>query len=102
MVDLSLQEITQPLDQLGPESPMAQSFSHSPPQYSPRVMVDVNQPTWRARTPLNLDAPLHDFPKHPNRTLPKFDPRKGISAEDHLKSFYLALELLNVEHEDVV
>ena len=52
--------------------------------------------------PLNLAAPLHDLPKHPERVLPKFDPRKGVSAEYHLKSFYLALNLLNVEYEDVV
>ena len=57
----------------------------------------VKQPAWRARTPLNLPAPLHYFPKHPDRVLPKFDPGKGISAKDHLKSLYLAMELLNVE-----
>ena len=49
LVDLSIQEITQPLDQLRPESPTTQIFPHSPPQYPPRVMVaDVNQPAWRA------------------------------------------------------
>ena len=45
---------------------------------------------------------MHDCPKHLDRVLPKFDPRRGISIEDHLKSFYLALEILKVEHEDVV
>ena len=35
LVDLSIQEITQLLDQLGPESPTAQVFSHSSPQYPP-------------------------------------------------------------------
>ena len=29
------------------------------------------------------------------------DPGKGVSAEDYLQGFYLALHLLNVEHEDV-
>ena len=62
----------------------------------------INQLTWRARTLLNLDAPLHDLPKHPKRVLPKVDPGKGVSAEYHLKRFYLALNLLSVEHEDVV
>ena len=47
-------------------------------------------------------VPLHDLPKHPERVLRKFDPGKGISVEYHLKSFYLALGLLNVEHENVV
>ena len=45
---------------------------------------------------------MHDCPKHLDRVLPKFDPGRGISIEDHLKSFYLALEILNVEHEDVI
>ena len=62
----------------------------------------VNQPAWRARTPRNLAAPLHALPKHPKRVLPKFDPGKGVSVEDHLQNFYLALNLLNVDHEDVV
>ena len=52
--------------------------------------------------PLNRVAPLHDLPKHPERVLPKFHPEKCISAEYHLKSFYLALNILNVEHEYVV
>ena len=62
----------------------------------------INQPAWRAITPLNLVSPLHDLPKHPERVLPKFDPGKGVSAEDHLKSFYLALNLLNVQYEYIV
>ena len=97
LVDLSIQEIVQPIDQLGLESPAASVFMQSPPPYPPQIMVAFNQPTWKARTPLNLAAPLHDLPKHP-----KFDPRKGVSAEDHLKSFYLSLNLLNVEYENVV
>ena len=73
--------MTQPLDQLGIESPTTQVFPHSPWQYAPRFMVEaINQPAWRARTLLNLAAPLHDLPKHPERVLPKFDPRKGVSA----------------------
>ena len=65
-------------------------------------MVVVNQPTWRARTPLNLAAPLHDLRKNPEKVLPKFDHGKGVSIEDHLQNFYLALNLLNVDHEDMV
>ena len=63
---------------------------------------NANQPTWRERTPLSLASPFHHFPKHPERDLPKFDPRKGISAKDHLQSYYLALEILGVQNEDVV
>ena len=63
---------------------------------------NANKPAWRARTPLNLVAPLHDLPKHPERALPKFEPGKGISTEDQLQSYYLSLELLGVQNEDVV
>ena len=52
--------------------------------------------------PLNLAAPLHALPKNPEIFLPKFDPGKGVSVEDHLQNFYLALNLLTVDHEDVV
>ena len=51
---------------------------------------------------LNLVAPLHDLPKHREKVLPKFDPGKGVSAEYHLLNFYLALNILNVDHEYVV
>ena len=59
-------------------------------------------PTWRARTPLNVDAPLHALPQNPKKELHKFDPEKSISVDDHLQSFYLALEHFFVEHEYVV
>ena len=63
---------------------------------------NVNKPTWRERTSLNMVFPLHDLPKHPERVLPKFDPRKGVSTEDHLKNFNMDLNLLNVQYEYVV
>ena len=34
LFNLSLQEITKPLDQLGPESLIAHFFPHFPPQYA--------------------------------------------------------------------
>ena len=105
-MNLYIQEIIQPLDHLGPESPTVQSPLHSPPESPPRthhrIMTASNQSTWRAITSLNLDAPLHYFPEHLERMLPKFDPGKGIYAEDQSKIFFFALELLSVEHEDVV
>ena len=57
---------------------------------------------WRARTPLNMAPPLLVFPQNPEKSLPKFDPGEGISMDDHLQSFFLALELLAVDHDDVV
>ena len=65
-------------------------------------LVNSNKPAWRAISPLNLDALLHEFPKHPERALPKFDLGKGISVKDHLQSYYLSLERLYVQNEDVV
>ena len=58
---------------------------------------------WRDPTPLNLAAPLHNLPTHPKNSLPKFDPTEGMDVDDHLQSFFLALEVLSVvEHEYVV
>ena len=46
---------------------------------------------------------LHNLPSHHEKSLPMFDPTEGIDVDDHLKSFFLALEVLSaVEHEDVV
>ena len=65
--------------------------------------INPNPPlAWRARTPLNLAAPLHALPQNDEKELPKFDPGKGISVDDHLQSSYLDLELLSMEHEDVI
>ena len=69
--------------------------------------VNANQPNpppaWKARSPLNLVPPLHDFPQDFEKMLPKFDPSEKILVYDHLQNFYLAIEGLRVgEHEDVV
>ena len=64
LVDLSIQEICQPIDQLGPESPIAKVSPHCPPQYPPQVMVVVvNQPRLRTRMPLSMATPLHGLHK---------------------------------------
>ena len=114
-MNLSLQEIVQPLYQLGQDSQFFSPFQspwNSPPQSPHRIMAgdvppNANQanpppPAWRARTPLNLAPPLHDLPPNPQQSLPKFDLGEGIYVDDHLHSFFLALEVLAVEHEDVV
>ena len=69
--------------------------------------INVNQPNplpaWRARSPLNFTPPLHNLPQAFDKLLPKFDPEERIVVEDHLQSFYLALEGIRAgEHEDVV
>ena len=60
------------------------------------------QPAWRARTPLNLTPLLHDLPPHPKNSLPKFYLGEDIPLYDHFQIFFLVLEGLTVEHEDVV
>ena len=61
-------------------------------------MANVNanqpppQPAWRARLPLNLTPPLHDLPQAFDKMLPKFEPSEVIFVDDHLHSFYLAVE----------
>ena len=69
--------------------------------------VNANQPNpppaWRSRSPLNLTPPLHNLPQAFEKMLPKFDPSENILVDDHLQSFYLAIEGLRAgEHEDVV
>ena len=71
------------------------------------VGINVNQPNplpaWRARSPLNLTPPLHNLPQGFDKLLPKFDPEERTAVDDHLQSFYLALEGLRAgEYEYVV
>lgn len=56
---------------------------------------------WMAQSPLGLCYPLHDMPRHPEKHLPKFDPEKGMLAEDHISNFYLALQIMRVQSDDV-
>ena len=69
--------------------------------------VIVNQPNplpaWRARSPLNFTPPLHNLPQAFDKLLPKFDPKEKTAVDNHLQSFYLAVEGLRAgEYEDVV
>ena len=56
------------------------------------VNPNANQPppppNWKARTPLNLAASLHNLPAHPEKYLPKFDPTEVIDVENHLQIFF--------------
>ena len=51
---------------------------------------------------MNLSPPVHALPHNYEKELPRFDPREGISVDDHLHIFFLFLEALAIEHEDVV
>ena len=123
LVETASQEVELPLNQVGPDTPYsspvrtpAGSRPHtpvgSPPHSPPQLMAGVNAnqpppnpppPAWKARSPLNLTPPLHDLPQAFEKLLPKFDPNEKILVDDHLQSFYLAIEGLKAgEHEDVV
>jgi hypothetical protein len=45
---------------------------------------------------------LHEMPRKFDKLLPKFDPDKPGSPEDHVNNFFLAIHLLGVEHDDIV
>ena len=74
LVETTLQEVVQPLNQIGPNTPYCSPIHtpiHSPPHSPPRLMEGVNAnqpnppnppPAWKARSPLNLTPPLHDLP----------------------------------------
>ena len=51
---------------------------------------------------ISILGTLHPLPKHPERLLAKFDPDDDVLLEDHVKKFMIALNLMNVEYEDVV
>ena len=52
---------------------------------------------------MNLALPFHDFPQDFEKMFPKFDPSEINLVDNHLQSFYLAIEGLRAgEHEDVV
>ena len=75
------------------------------------VGVNANQPlnppnpppAWKARSPLNRTPPLHNLPQAFEKLLPKFNPDERTAVDDHLQTFYLAIEWLRAgEYEDVV
>ena len=57
---------------------------------------------WLTINPLAIPGPQNPLPKHPEKLLPKFDPDKDILPEYHIKQFMLTLNLMKVQHEDVV
>ena len=71
----------------------AQTFVHLPVLMAGVIVNQPNPlPAWRARSPLNLTPPLHNLPQYFDKLLPKFDPEERIAIDDHLQSFYLAVE----------
>ena len=116
LVEIALQEVVQPLNQVGPDTPHSSPVHtpiHSPPHSPLRLMAGVNAnqppsppnppPAWKARSPLNLTRSLHNLPQAFENMLPKFDPNEKMLVDDHLQIFCLDIEGLRAgEHEDVV
>jgi hypothetical protein len=68
------------------------NVNQNPPPYQPWLVPDA----------VFIPGILHDMPKHPEKFLPKFDPDRKDSAEDHVKKFLLSVRLQSIQHEDVV
>ena len=60
--------------------------------YKPWLTIDV----------ICIPGPTHPFSKNPQIFFPKYDPDDDVLLEYHIKQFMDALNLMNVEHEDVV
>ena len=83
LVEVALQEVVQPLNQVGPNTPYcspAHTSIPSPPHSPPRLMAGVNAnqppnppnppPAWKAISPLNLTPLFHDLPQDFERCCP--------------------------------
>lgn len=56
---------------------------------------------WRARNIIFVLGLVHDLPRHSKKYTTKFDLERKESAEEHLLRYTIALEALQVQHEDV-
>ena len=63
--------------------------------------MESNRP-WLAIDAISSPSTLHPLPKHPERFFPKYDPDDGVLLDYHIKKFMIDLNLMNIEHEDVV
>lgn len=53
------------------------------------------------QSPLAFLGVLHKMPRHPEKLLTKYDPKKAAKEEDHLDNVYLHLQMLEVHYDDV-
>jgi len=49
-----------------------------------------------------MPTPLSQLPAHPEKWLPKFNPKTGMLAEEHINNFMLSINLNGVTEEDIV
>jgi hypothetical protein len=62
--------------------------------------LENNQP-WLDMDSLALPGRLNHLPRHPEKLLPKFDPKTSGLPEDHIKKFIFVIRIMNVQHEDM-
>ena len=60
--------------------------------YKPWITIDA----------IAIPGTSDSFPNHPHKFLPKYDPDDAVLPECHIKQLMNALNLMNIEHEDVV
>jgi hypothetical protein len=65
------------------------------------VPLQNNHP-WLAGDVVAIPGRVHNLPRHPEKMLPKYDPKTSGLPKDHIKKFILVIKLMNVQHEDVI
>ena len=61
----------------------------------------VSNQQWLNINALAILGPENPLPKHLEKLLPKFDLDNDILPENHINKFMLAMNIMNVQHEDV-
>lgn len=57
-----------------------------------------NRP-WNNPRVVQMVPTLHSLPKHPEMSLPRFNPDDGLLVEEHIHNFMLAINLNGVTEE---
>lgn len=55
---------------------------------------------WMTQGPLTLPSVMHKISRDVEKLLMKYDPKKIVKAEDHLDTFYLHLQTLEVRYNE--
>ena len=61
----------------------------------------IANPRWLTINPLAISRPQNDLAKNLDKLLAKFDPDDDILPKTHIDKFMLAMNIMNVQHEDV-
>ena len=61
----------------------------------------VANPWWLTTNALAIPGPQNPLPKHPEKIFPKFDLDDDILPKNNIDKFMIAMNLMNVQHEDV-